>query len=133
MSIYKIRYENFKRLLDEFQDKRTTKNERGLLLEFSQAVDISDRQLSHLRCGRRNIGSASARQIEKGLRLAEGYMDVEHGVTRPENPNEQHFIETALSLYRANPLATQQAMLDLLRGKYETTATKSTTSTTDGG
>ena len=118
MSIYEIRYKNFMRLLDEFQDRRTTKNERGLLLEFSQSVGISDRQLSHLRCNRRNIGTAAARQIEVGLRLPTGYMDVEHGGTRAETPNEQHIIETVLALYRANPIETQKAMLDLLRGKY---------------
>lgn len=117
MSIYEIRFKNFQRLLDEFQNKRTTKNERGLLLEFSQSVGISDRQLSHLRCGRRNIGTAAARQIEAGLRLSSGYMDVSHDVNLPETPNEKHFIETALEIFRTNPVGAQQAMLDLMRGQ----------------
>ena len=45
---------------------------------FAKKLELSDRYLSHVKNGRKNIGAAIARQIEKRLRLPHGWMDNPH-------------------------------------------------------
>jgi len=114
MGIHETRYANFNFLLEGFQLNRGGV-ERGLLRDFGIAVGISDRQLSHLKCQRRNIGTATARQIERSLGLEDGWMDVPHGADIPMTDRERGIVDLILALYRASPVDTQEAILNLLK------------------
>jgi hypothetical protein len=85
-NIREIRLKNFNLLLKKFQQMRTGP-ERGLLRDFGDRVGISNRQLSHMKCENRAIGSNSARKIEKGLGLKANWMDSPHNEIKENSVN----------------------------------------------
>lgn len=113
MDVYKARFNNLLSLLNTYQDARGG-SERGLLIDFGKLIDVSDRQLSHLKSGRRNIGSATARKIEQQLGLKSGWMDVAHDQLQAETEQEKKFIDVVLRLYRSSPLHAQELILQAI-------------------
>ncbi|MDQ9171994.1 hypothetical protein Q8A64_16385 [Oxalobacteraceae bacterium R-40] len=89
-----------------------------MLKLFAERLGLSDRYLSHIKCNRKNIGNHVARTIEQRLKLPHGWMDREHDAfNMPSDDKEKLFVETALSLFRAQPHEARELMLDLLREK----------------
>lgn len=116
MNSAQIRHSNFIKLFNDFIDKHPNAPQRGMLKAFAEHLQLSDRYLSHIKCGRKNIGNHVARAIEERLKLPHGWMDREHGALNlPVDDREKLFIETALSLFRAQPNETRDLMLHLLR------------------
>ena len=115
-----IRHRNFMTSFQRFKDANPDLPERGMLKMFAERIGFSDRYLSHIKCNRKNIGSNVARSIEAALSLPHGWMDREHGAAGPAEGQaasdvaEQLFLETARTLYRADPDAARRALLDLL-------------------
>lgn len=113
MDIYKVRHTNLVSLLRTYQDSRGG-SERGLLIDFGRLIDVSDKQVSHLKSGRRNIGSATARKIEQQLGLQDGWMDVTHDTQAPENEREKRFLDVVMRLYRSSPVHAQELILQAI-------------------
>lgn len=125
MDIHEIRLNNFRELLRMVEDRLGSK--RGVLREFAAITGISERQVSHLKCGRRNIGSATARNIERVFRIPDGWMDADHSGPNPSTESERLFVETALALYRRNPLAAHEAIARALKMEVECNSQQKTT------
>jgi hypothetical protein len=118
MDSSQIRHKNFKRLFDDFVDRHPNEPQRGMLKLFAKHLGLSDRYLSHVKCNRKNIGNIVARTIEERLKLPHGWMDREHdSLTMSIDDNEKLFVETALTLFRAQPHEAREMMIDLLRQK----------------
>jgi hypothetical protein len=118
MDSRQIRHKNFKKLFDDFVDCHPQEPRRGMLKLFAERLGLSDRYLSHIKCNRKNIGNHVARTIEQRLKLPHGWMDREHDAfNMPTDDKEKLFVETALSLFRAQPHEARELMLDLLREK----------------
>jgi hypothetical protein len=58
-----------------------------------------------------------ARAIEERLKLPHGWMDREHDAfnNMAIDDNEKLFVETALTLFRAQPNEAREMMIDLFR------------------
>lgn len=114
-----IRHQNFMALYKKFRDANPGMPERGMLKMFAERIGLSDRYLSHIKCNRKNIGNNVARTIEEALGLAHGWMDREHSVaavsTAGGDEAEKMFLETAITLYRADPEGTRRMIMELLR------------------
>jgi len=133
MDSAQIRHSNFKRLFNDFIDKHPEAPQRGMLKAFAQQLNLSDRYLSHIKCGRKNIGNSVARTIEERLKLPHGWMDREHdALNLPIDDKEKLFVETALSLFRAQPSEARDLMLDLLRQRLQTPLPLAATDTQTG-
>lgn len=98
-----FRADNFARLFREFREANAHLPDRGMLKLFAEKVDVSDRYLSHVRCGRRVLGNATCRQIEHKLGKPHGWMDLPHGEQDPRDKDEQILMEQVLMLYRNSP------------------------------
>jgi hypothetical protein len=114
-----IRHRNFMATFQGFKDANPGLPERGMLKLFAQQIGFSDRYLSHIKCNRKNIGTNVARMMEHALALPHGWMDREHGdvtqLAEDADDAEKIFIQTAVTLYRANPEAARNALMELLR------------------
>lgn len=115
------RQTNFLELFRQFREKHADQPDRGMLKKFAEALGLSERYLSHVKCGRKPIGHATARHIEEALKLPTGWMDVPHTELEPRSSSEKQFVEMALALYRANAVAAQDAMLSALKTRLATT------------
>lgn len=123
MDSTQIRYKNFKRLFDDFIAKHPNEPQRGMLKLFAQRLELSDRYLSHIKCNRKNIGNIVARAIEERLKLPHGWMDREHDTFNMAiDDREKLFVETALSLFRAQPNEAREMMIDLFRQRLHSPA-----------
>jgi transcriptional regulator with XRE-family HTH domain len=120
MDTAQIRHQNFLELFRQFRDQNSHLPQRGMLKLFAERLDLSDRYLSHIKTGRKNIGANVARQIETRLKLTHGWLDNVHKPTsEPSSSAEENFLHTALSLYRSNPVEAQAMMLEFLQRRLE--------------
>jgi len=118
-----IRHKNFQKLFADFIDQHPNLPQRGMLKLFAERLGLSDRYLSHIKCKRKNIGSNVARAIEERLKLPHGWMDREHDTLHmPTDEKEKLFIETALTLFRAQPHEAREIMIDFLRQRLQATS-----------
>jgi len=76
--IKSIRLENLNWLMRKLREEHPHGTEHGMLSRFSEKVGVSAAYLSHIRNGRKNVGHATARSIERGFRLPENWMDQDH-------------------------------------------------------
>ena len=102
------RLNNFLALFEAFKVANAHLPERGMHKLFCEMVDVSPEYLSHVRNGRRSMGIATARQIEKRCGKPHGWMDAHHGELDPRNPEELFIQEQIVMLYRHSPEAVQQ-------------------------
>ncbi len=123
MDSAQIRHKNFLRLFNDFIDRHPDAPQRGMLKLFAERLNLSDRYLSHIKCNRKNIGNIVARAIEERLKLPHGWMDREHDTLNlPADDKEKLFVETALTLFRAQPHEAREMMIDLLRQRLHVAA-----------
>lgn len=119
MDTAQIRQHNFQTLFRRFREQNAHLPDRGMLKLFAEKLELSDRYLSHLKCGRKNIGANIARHIEKRLKLPHGWMDNDHENSvqqqQPTDELERNFMETALAIYRSSPTEARSMMLDFLK------------------
>lgn len=121
MNSAQIRHKNFQKLFSQFIKQHADLPQRGMLKLFAQRLTLSERYLSHIKCNRKNIGNNVARVIEEQLKLPHGWMDREHDVfPMLVDDKERLFVETALTLFRAQPEAAREMMINLLRQRLET-------------
>lgn len=120
MEVTTTRFENFSALFRQFREERATEPDRGMLKAFAGRLELSDKYLSHVKCGRKPIGHATARHIEEKLGLKPGWLDQRHDEeTDPATIAEREFVQLALMLFRANPGEARAQMLRALRDRLE--------------
>jgi hypothetical protein len=141
MDISEIRFRNYQHLFERF--KETTRQddpgapEKGMLKLFGEKLGIRQAYMSHINTRYKNIGPTAARQIEQALGLPHGWMDQAHdkkqptrasvegrptqepAAPEPTDADELAFLETAIKLYRDNPLRAQTALLQVMSSKYD--------------
>jgi hypothetical protein len=143
MDITEIRYTNFKQLFEKFKEETRRDDpgapEKGMLKLFGDRLGIRQAYMSHLNTKYKGIGPTTARQIEQALGLSHGWMDQQHNKKRTPEPapvshaesapvdeapatsdaEELEFLETAIKLYRTDPIAAQGALLRVMASKYK--------------
>lgn len=114
VDVQEIRFRNYKTLLVQFRqrDDQRGEPERGIINRFGEFVGISPRYLSHINNRRKNIGTATARQLEEAFKLPHGWLDHDH-LSGPASSNrsEREFVELALRLFRESPVEAQAVLL----------------------
>jgi len=118
MDSAQIRHQNFMALYQQFREANSHLPGRGMLKIFAGHLGLSERYLSHLKCGRKNMGNSIARSIEETLSLEHGWMDRTHAdesLTADSDEAEKLFLETAKALYRSDPEHARKALMELLR------------------
>lgn len=114
-TVTELRHTNFLRLFETFKQQVWAswpdEPERGMLRRMSKTYRLSERYLSHVKCGRKPIGHATARKLETLFGLSVGWMDAEHTQDGPKTKAEDQFIASVLMLYRMAPMAAQKEML----------------------
>ena len=115
MDATEYRLINFLTLFKEFREEKPDLPNRGMLKRFGEHIDLSDRYLSHVKCGRKQIGAATARQIESKMGKPHGWLDLPHGASQPENTEERFMVEQMLVLYRNSPDLEREMLADALR------------------
>ena len=117
------RQQNFLQLFKEFREETQSRDpnqpNRGLLKLFAAKVEISDRLLSHIKCGRKTIGAADARQIESQMGKPHGWLDQIHDENLPDTGQERVIVEQILALYRSRPGAVQRLIADAIKTVIE--------------
>ena len=106
---------NFLELFQQFKDANSDLPNRGLLKLFAERVDVSNVYLSHVKCGRKQIGAAVARKIESKCGKPHGWMDQSHGETDPQGSEERMLVEQILVIYRNSPSAVKRLITDAIK------------------
>jgi hypothetical protein len=75
MDASQLRLVHFTQLFSSFQIERPELPSRGMLILFAAHIELSDRYLSHIKCGRKQIGAATARRIESKCGKPHGWLD----------------------------------------------------------
>ena len=101
---------NFLQLFQEFRQARPELPDRGMLKAFAEKAEMSDRYLSHVRCGRKPIGHSIARRLEQAFAKPDGWMDRVHTPAQPQTADEHEFLSAALALLRASPADAQELL-----------------------
>lgn len=101
----KLRHANLMVLFYKFwEDHYPGESERGMLKKFAEYVGLSDRYLSHMKCGRKPISAKNARQIEQAMGMTHGWMDLPQGDNLSLVDEGEHaFADMAMTLYRNDP------------------------------
>jgi hypothetical protein len=116
-----LRLANFMFLFNKFKEENSDKPQRGMLKLFAEKLELSDRYLSHVKCGRKQIGANTARHVEDKMQLPRGWMDMPHEGAFAGTEGEAMFIETSLALYRNNPAAARELMVEMLKSRLKAT------------
>jgi hypothetical protein len=140
MDISEIRYRNFKHLFEQFKEvvRRDDPGapEKGMLKLFGERVGVREAYMSHINTKYKGIGRTTARKIEQAFKLSDGWMDREHEKNEraeqaqpahvaaeppePTDADELAFLETAIQLYRNDPIRAQTALLKAMSSKFKT-------------
>lgn len=109
------RLTNFLMLFKQFREQRSDLPNRGMLKNFAEYLELSDRYLSHVKCGRKQIGSVVARQIETKAGKPHGWLDLPHTDADPSNGDERVMVEQILALYRNSPGLVRRLITDAVK------------------
>jgi len=113
-NIHQVRMAKYRQLQEEFAGSENERNEpeHGRLHRFGAFTGISERYLSHINNGRKNIGDETARKLEKAFRKPANWMDT--ATAAPSDPGEAIIISLALQAWKIDPLATHKALLSVV-------------------
>jgi hypothetical protein len=139
MDVREIRYSNFQHLFAQFKENTRKDDpgapEKGMLKLFGERLGIRQAYMSHIHTKYKGIGETTARLIEQALGLPRGWMDQAHDKqpaarveaqstegskqVEPTDADELEFLETAIKLYRQDPLRAQSALMRVLASRYD--------------
>lgn len=113
-SIHEVRMRKYMELQREFADRPDEKHEpeRGRLQRFGAFVGISDRYLSHVNNGRKNIGDDTARKVELAFGKPRFWMDT--GDAGVADTGEEIITGMAIRAWRKDPIATHAALMEII-------------------
>lgn len=104
---------------------------------FGDRVGVREAYMSHINTKYKGIGRTTARKIEQAFKLSEGWMDQQHErkaraeqqaqpehvapepTPEPTDADELVFLETAIELYRKDPIRAQTALLKAMSSKFK--------------
>lgn len=109
------RVANFLALYRDLCEKNMDKPQRGMLTLFAEKADLSRVTLSHIKCGRKQMGASMARKIEAGFSKPVGWMDQTHGDTDPRDGAERALIQQILTIYRTSPPNVKNRIIDAIK------------------
>ncbi len=109
------RINNFLELFRQFREANANLPNRGLLKLFAERVCVSDVYLSHVKCGRKQIGAAIARKIESGCAKPHGWLDEQHDDGDPQTSEERMLVEQILVIYRNSPGTVKRLITDAIK------------------
>ena len=112
--LYEIRMAKYQELLSEYaaRPEERTLAHHGRLRRFATSAGVSERYLSHINNGRKNIGDQFARDLENGMGKAENWMDQETSSERKKAPP---FFELAALAHKVDAVAAERALLAIVR------------------
>ena len=113
------RINNFLDLFRQFRDANAELPNRGLLKLFAEKVDVSNVYLSHVKCGRKQIGAAIARKIEAKCGKPHGWMDQQHDDGEAQSSEERMLVEQILIIYRNTPGTVKRLITDAIKKALE--------------
>jgi hypothetical protein len=142
MDITEIRYRNFKSLFEQFKEMVRRDDpgapDKGMLKLFGDRVGVREAYMSHINTKYKGIGPTTARKIEEAFKLSHGWMDQQHErkaraeqdatapvhvsaeqAPEPTDADELAFLETAIQLYRNDPIRAQTALLKAMSSKFK--------------
>lgn len=114
VTVTEARRANYLTLFKRFQEKNYQIG-HGIVKAFAAKVGVSDAYMSHIRCGRKEVGTKTARRMEEAFGLPEGWMDQAHDKEGPVESDEEFFVETFVSLLRGSPGEARGMMLKLIK------------------
>jgi hypothetical protein len=135
MDVSEIRYRNFRYLFEQFKTTARNKDpdapDKGMMKAFGERLGIKQAYMSHINTRYKGIGTLTARQMEKALKLPHGWMDQQHDEPRRtvaapapvvtesviNDADELAFVEAAVQAYRMDPVSAQAALMRLLTAK----------------
>lgn len=127
MDAYDIRHQNFMALFAQYKAARPSEPQRGMLKGFAESAGMSDRIASHYKGRRKQIGSATARRVERSLGKPHGWLDVPHPVEGTRTPSaeveeevagEVEFIAMARRLYALDKAIARQVMVAMIYASF---------------
>lgn len=131
MELADIRLQNALLLRDHFLRKwRAEGDERVRTAEtsFAALIEVNPSHWSQIKSGHRHIGGKLARQIESNCRVPQGSLDRAAAEAMPakvmpqplvecQSEGERHALQLFQVLYRMNPQAAKQRLLEVLQGE----------------
>ena len=105
----------YKEFRENYQKQHPEQPNRGLLKLFAEKMQMSQAHLSHIKCGRKQIGSSVARQIEEFSGKPHGWLDQTHDESTPEGGDEKIMLEQILMLYRNSPGHVKRLIADAMK------------------
>lgn len=126
-NVSEIRRENMETLFMRFKEwvwaRFPDEPERGMMTRFANTSGMSPRYLSHVRNGRKEIGHATARKMERGLRnlghefddVEDGWLDNDQARGVPVSAEIESLLQSVQTCYSISPLETQRALNELAR------------------
>lgn len=131
MELADVRLQNALLLRDHFLRKwRAEGDERARTVEtsFANLIEVNPSHWSQIKSGHRHIGEKLARQIESRCRVPQGSLDKAAAEAMPakvlpkpivecQNEDERHALQLFQVLFRMNPPAAKQRLLEVLQGE----------------
>jgi hypothetical protein len=132
MEFADVRLQNTLLLRDHFSRKwRAEGDDRARTVEtsFARLVEVNPSHWSQIKSGHRHIGEKLARQIEVKCRVPRGSLDRAAAEAMPakvlpqplvqcHSEDERHALQLFQVLFRMNPPAAKQRLLDVLQGEF---------------
>lgn len=128
--MHDIRRSNLETLMERFKEwvwaRFPSEPERGMMTRFSNTCGVSPRYMSHIRNGRKEIGTKTARDIEAGVRglgkefadIVDNWMDNDHELLIACNAAEKGLLLSFRAMPEKAQEAVNKALMEALEGRY---------------
>ena len=113
-----------KKFQEDVQRKFPDTPDYGLDAAFAKHIELNRKYYGHIKAGRRNVGNALARSVERIFSMPVGWMDAEHADAAGTNDGEAEIVAAALQLYRERPEEAQRVIMKALREHLANKITK---------
>jgi len=116
--VEQVRSRNFQFLFEQFKNEIReswpTEPDRGMLKRFAERLGLNRIYLSQINNDSKVIGRVTAHNIEKALKLPEGWMDTDHTQEALAGSDDaKEFQEAVMALYAQAPEASKSALLKI--------------------
>ena len=112
--VHAVRMARYQELRSEFEASPVEQGQpaHGRLRRFAAHTGMSERYLSHIDNGRKSIGAATARKLERAMNKPANWLDTPASVGT--NESEGIIQDLALRAWRMDSRATHAALLAIL-------------------
>ena len=110
-----LREKHQKKVQTDFPDAP----DHGMDRHFAEHIGLNPKYFGHIKNGRRNVGNALAREVERVFGLPIGWLDSEHAEAAGASRDENEVVAAALRLFRLNPDAARRALMNALNAQLD--------------